>query len=241
LTSNNHSTHNKHIIFPSTTTSGAVSIGGNVTVINTNTSFIDDNNTTNIHNININSRSRNGSSSSSSSFSSTTKGIMDQSSGSRNNSDKIRYECGYCTKLGPRSTNEDRFVCLPNIYGNAIEDNKNNNNNNSMRGGSNSSSINHIFNYNDNNNSDHTKNRISGSSTSSYNIHVDQLMGGGSDESIGYFAVFDGHGGHETAEYLQHHLLDSVYSHASFYDDIDNAIIETCIKTDLTILVRNMN
>ena len=23
---------------------------------------------------------------------------------------------GYCTKLGPRNTNEDRLVCLPDIY-----------------------------------------------------------------------------------------------------------------------------
>lgn len=64
------------------------------------------------------------------------------------------------------------------------------------------------------------------------------MLGGGSDESIAYFAVYDGHGGHETADYLQHHLLDSVCSHPSFRDELDSAIVETCIETDLTILVR---
>lgn len=26
------------------------------------------------------------------------------------------WHSGYCTKLGPRSANEDRYVCAPNIY-----------------------------------------------------------------------------------------------------------------------------
>jgi hypothetical protein len=168
--------------------------------------------------------------------SSSSTGIVNQSSNSyRSSSDSdcyiTAYECGYCTKLGPRSTNEDRFVCLPNIYNNGIEVKNDHDYSNRSTIRSSFTDGSREFDRSD-------KNRNSNSSSSSFNISSDRLLGGGSDESIAYFAVYDGHGGHETAEYLQHHLLDCVCSHPSFRDDLDCAIVETCIETDLTILVR---
>lgn len=32
-----------------------------------------------------------------------------------NYSEHLMWHSGYCTKLGPRSANEDRYVCAPNI------------------------------------------------------------------------------------------------------------------------------
>ncbi len=173
--------------------------------------------------------------------SSSSTGIFSQSNSSssyRSSSDSdsyiTAYECGYCTKLGPRSTNEDRFVCLPNIYNNGIEDKNDNDYNNRSSIRSSFSEGSRDFDRSDKS----KRNNNNSSSSSSHNISADQLLGGGSDESIAYFAVYDGHGGHETADYLQHHLLDSVCNHPSFRDELDSAIVETCIETDLTILVR---
>ncbi|MCO5576341.1 hypothetical protein L7F22_030150 [Adiantum nelumboides] len=54
--------------------------------------------------------------------------------------------------------------------------------------------------------------------------------------SVGLFAIYDGHLGHEVAEYLQANLLNNILHQPSFWTDPTTAITEAYIKTDSRIL-----
>jgi serine/threonine protein phosphatase PrpC len=60
-------------------------------------------------------------------------------------------------------------------------------------------------------------------------------------ESVGYFAVYDGHNGDETATYLQKELHMRIFSHDKFIDDPKVAIEECCQSIDEEILLNQNN
>jgi protein phosphatase 1L len=51
-------------------------------------------------------------------------------------------------------------------------------------------------------------------------------------QMVAFFAVFDGHGGSRTAEYLKNHLFKNVISHPDFMKDTKSAIVEAFKQTD---------
>ncbi|KAI5070283.1 hypothetical protein GOP47_0014626 [Adiantum capillus-veneris] len=53
---------------------------------------------------------------------------------------------------------------------------------------------------------------------------------------VGLFAIYDGHVGHEVAEYLQANLLNNILNQPSFWTDPTTAITEAYLKTDKCIL-----
>lgn len=56
------------------------------------------------------------------------------------------------------------------------------------------------------------------------------------DHHVGLFAVYDGHLGHEVAQYLQANLLDNVLNQPSFWTDPSTAITDAFVQTDALIL-----
>ncbi|KAH9308781.1 hypothetical protein KI387_036692, partial [Taxus chinensis] len=53
---------------------------------------------------------------------------------------------------------------------------------------------------------------------------------------IGFFGVFDGHGGYRAAEYLKQHLFENLTSHPKFFTDTKQAITESYQQTDAAFL-----
>lgn len=66
--------------------------------------------------------------------------------------------------------------------------------------------------------------------------HVETIRPFGDGGRIGLFAIFDGHGGSEVAEYLQQNLFDIVLDHPSFSTDPKQAIRESYMAIDQRIL-----
>ncbi|CAM6030208.1 unnamed protein product [Sphagnum balticum] len=56
------------------------------------------------------------------------------------------------------------------------------------------------------------------------------------DHEVGLFAVYDGHLGHNVADYLQRNLFDNILNEASFWKDPASAIKEAYLNTDIIIL-----
>ncbi|KAJ3679473.1 hypothetical protein LUZ60_017484 [Juncus effusus] len=55
-------------------------------------------------------------------------------------------------------------------------------------------------------------------------------------ELIGYFAVYDGHGGKDAAVYLKENLFDNISCHHNFLHDTQNALVEGYRKTDMELM-----
>ncbi|KAL9272040.1 putative protein phosphatase 2C 58 [Drosera capensis] len=56
------------------------------------------------------------------------------------------------------------------------------------------------------------------------------------DAELGLFAIFDGHMGHDVAEYLQSHLFDNILKEPDFWEDAESAIRRAYQNTDAEIL-----
>lgn len=67
-------------------------------------------------------------------------------------------------------------------------------------------------------------------------FHVETIRPFGEGGRIGLFAIFDGHGGSEVADYLQKNLYDIVLDHPTFCTDPKQAIRESYIAIDQRIL-----
>ncbi|KAJ7524289.1 hypothetical protein O6H91_18G085600 [Diphasiastrum complanatum] len=56
------------------------------------------------------------------------------------------------------------------------------------------------------------------------------------NQMVGLFGVFDGHGGARAAEYVKHNLFDNLLNHPQFVTDAKEAIAEVYRQTDLDYL-----
>jgi serine/threonine protein phosphatase PrpC len=125
----------------------------------------------------------------------------------QNHSDYLMWESGYCSKVGIRDSQEDRFSFHPNI-------------NDQIRQAA---------------SSHHSPPSSSGAmSTPS---QPNGTLGGGVENAGGYFGVYDGHGGQPAAIYLEKNLLGNICAHRSFTDDLRGAVVDSCIRTDKDFLV----
>ncbi|CAI0461037.1 unnamed protein product [Linum tenue] len=58
------------------------------------------------------------------------------------------------------------------------------------------------------------------------------------NHDLGLFAIFDGHLGHDVANYLQNHLFDNILKEKDFWTDTESAIRNAYKKTDEEILAK---
>ncbi|XP_077253892.1 putative protein phosphatase 2C 39 [Tasmannia lanceolata] len=56
------------------------------------------------------------------------------------------------------------------------------------------------------------------------------------DSELGLFAIFDGHLGHDVADYLQSHLFENILHEPAFWTETENAIRKAYQETDSKIL-----
>ena len=166
-----------------------------------------------------------------------------------NDQDGVKWQSGFCTKLGPRSSNEDRLVALSNLIeaatlakkrgapstfiGNINSNNYNNDDNNNNHNNNNHNGNNHNIN---NNNSSQISISASISSTNGMK-EVEDINK--QNERQGYFAVYDGHCGAQAATHLQETLHLSIFNHPLYHTDIQTAIVESCISTDIAFLAES--
>jgi hypothetical protein len=125
----------------------------------------------------------------------------------QNHSDYLMWESGYCSKVGIRDSQEDRFSFNPNI-------------NDQIRQAA----------------SSHNS-APSSSGAVSTPSQPNGTLGGGVENAGGYFGVYDGHGGQPAAIYLEKNLLSNICGHRSFTDDLQGAVVDSCIRTDKDFLV----
>eukprot|EP00604_Paraphysomonas_vestita_P003556 CAMPEP_0174822946 /NCGR_PEP_ID=MMETSP1107-20130205/20091_1 /TAXON_ID=36770 /ORGANISM="Paraphysomonas vestita, Strain GFlagA" /LENGTH=549 /DNA_ID=CAMNT_0016043565 /DNA_START=466 /DNA_END=2115 /DNA_ORIENTATION=+ len=121
----------------------------------------------------------------------------------------IQLIAGYCSRLGPRSNNEDRCVSFTDLF---AEVNK------YM---SSPFSSNHIPFYGDNR----------GARWRELSVRP-RICGTPSAGKDAYFAVYDGHSGSDASTFLNNVLHHSIYTHPSFEENIEEAISDTCINID---------
>uniref|UniRef100_A0A0D6R6L6 protein-serine/threonine phosphatase n=1 Tax=Araucaria cunninghamii TaxID=56994 RepID=A0A0D6R6L6_ARACU len=65
-----------------------------------------------------------------------------------------------------------------------------------------------------------------------YDARIPNING----QRVGFFGVFDGHGGSRAAEYLKHHLFENLINHPNFFTDTKQAISESYQQTDADFL-----
>ncbi|XP_028799472.1 probable protein phosphatase 2C 11 isoform X1 [Neltuma alba] len=65
-----------------------------------------------------------------------------------------------------------------------------------------------------------------------YETRISEVDG----QMVAFFAVFDGHGGSRTAEYLKKNLFKNISSHPDFIKDTKTAIVEAFKQTDVDYL-----
>ncbi|KAK4284084.1 hypothetical protein QN277_000960 [Acacia crassicarpa] len=65
-----------------------------------------------------------------------------------------------------------------------------------------------------------------------YETRISEVDG----QMVAFFAVFDGHGGSQTAEYLKKNLFKNISSHPDFIKDTKTAIVEAFKQTDVDYL-----
>lgn len=144
----------------------------------------------------------------------------------QSDSTRLRWSCGSCTRLGPRTSNEDRLVALPNLTDVAA----------SKRAAgivglsvpSNASA------------SPYQSSSSGGLLGAFKNISTTGIGVGQRDsEKHGYFAVYDGHCGAQAATHLQETLHLSIFNHPLYHSDLHTAIVESCVNTDKAFLAES--
>ncbi|EPS66804.1 hypothetical protein M569_07972 [Genlisea aurea] len=60
------------------------------------------------------------------------------------------------------------------------------------------------------------------------------------DNELGLFAIFDGHMGHDVANYLQSHLFNNILKQSDFWEDTENALKNAYAATDKEILDQSL-
>ncbi|KAI4322701.1 hypothetical protein L6164_022371 [Bauhinia variegata] len=60
------------------------------------------------------------------------------------------------------------------------------------------------------------------------------------DKELGLFAIFDGHLGHDVANYLQNHLFDNILKQEDFWTDPKSAVKRAYLTTDEKILEQSL-
>jgi hypothetical protein len=150
----------------------------------------------------------------------------------------LQWECGFCSKLGPREKNEDRYVVLPTLSFNK-----------QAPSSSSSSSISAGNRSNVPSTAGTQQPLQSGLSKSLLSTSLEASAAKGSilssngiafdsnDMNYGYFAVYDGHCGDLAANYLQEHLHDRITRHNSFPNELELAIFDTFVNIDKEFVV----
>ena len=132
----------------------------------------------------------------------------------------MRWLSGYCTKLGPRSSNEDRLIAIPDLHEEMemLSAGITNGNSSSSHSGSSGSSS-------------------SSGVGSNFGSSSKPARNGKSSSLCGYFGVYDGHSGHQASTYLERELHTALFNHPLFESDLQTTITETCKKIDKVFVV----
>ena len=140
-----------------------------------------------------------------------------------NRSDYLMWECGFCSKLGPRNTNEDRFICSPNINDKLLLTFQNAESSvpraEAVEEGAAAVA--------------HPASPSSAATTSGpaeidesgrfpglwgREVDGDMLLGGGVPAAGGYFGVYDGHCGEQASAYLEEVLLETILRYSTVHN-----------------------
>jgi len=121
----------------------------------------------------------------------------------------LSWYCGSCSKLGPRNSNEDRFVAINDLNTFKVPPST------AEAAGTSSGT---------------RQNKVVSPGFSSQA----EVMAKGS--SVGYYAVYDGHCGHQAAQFLQDELHSRIFKHPLFAENIQKAMMESCAKADTDFL-----
>ena len=121
-----------------------------------------------------------------------------------------RWTGGACSRLGPRNTNEDRYVLV--------------------------NSLNKAHNHKSTNSSPVGGMPYQGQGQTA-NAHEvtssGSIVGSSPDpEEYGFFAVYDGHCGSQASQYLQDNLHQRISLHPNYPGDIETALAQTCVSID---------
>lgn len=137
----------------------------------------------------------------------------------QNHSQYLMWESGFCSKVGIRDSQEDRFACNPNI------------NEQIRQAASSSGAVSGPAPV-------QSTVVLTGAASSVETGTVPSVgLGGGVAGAGGYFGVYDGHGGQQAAIYLEKYLLDNICLHPEFTENIEKAVVDSCIRTDKDFLV----
>lgn len=142
----------------------------------------------------------------------------------------VRWSCGSCTRLGVRPSNEDRLSAIPNLMETGLGGKAKtpqslsytSNTSNSLGNGH----IRHSSNT-------HTQGQRQGQAGFSGGMGVPMSS---AQERHGFFAVYDGHCGAQAAIHLQETLHFTIFNHPLYYTDLQTAIQEACVSTDIAFL-----
>ena len=167
------------------------------------------------------------------------------------NGDGITWSHGACTRLGPRSANEDRYVAIDNLdkylslTGGINYNNNNNNSNNNKEHSSFLINPDHIYNTGSvcqgidvNIDDAQLSQQYPNTPASAYLKQLTLANEGTNPGPSGYYAVYDGHCGYQAAQYLQCHLHELLYNDHAFHNEesIQQCLHETCKNIDYTFL-----
>jgi serine/threonine protein phosphatase PrpC len=142
----------------------------------------------------------------------------------------VRWSCGSCTRLGVRPSNEDRLSAIPNLVEAGLGGKAKTSQSQSQSYTSNTSnslSNGHIRHGN--------STQSQGQSQAGFSGSVGVPMSS-AQERHGFFAVYDGHCGAQAAIHLQETLHFTIFNHPLYYTDLQTAIQESCISTDIAFL-----
>ena len=138
----------------------------------------------------------------------------------------VRWSCGSCTRLGVRPSNEDRLAAIPNLLETALGSKaKSSHTHSQSHSGSqtySSGSLSSNNGHNRNGSSNHTG--------------FPSGIGVNTQERHGFFAVYDGHCGAQAAIHLQETLHFTIFNHPLYYTDLQTAVQESCVSTDIAFL-----